>query len=80
MNDPTYMYEDTLAALISMGFTERDARALLNELIEAHTAPLKEQIASMQKDVDTLARLRGAGVDNWEGYSLAFDDPDEEDE
>ncbi len=28
----------------------------------------------------TLARLEAAGVDNWEGYSYAFDEDDEEDD
>ncbi|WP_420381697.1 hypothetical protein [Novosphingobium sp.] len=31
------------------------------------------------KAQDTLARLEAAGVDNWEGYHLAFQDEDEGD-
>lgn len=30
------------------------------------------------RDQDTLSRLEAAGVDNWDGYSFAFEDEDEE--
>ena len=32
---------------------------------------LKEQVASMEKDVEFLECLRAAGVTNWEGYEDA---------
>lgn len=37
------------------------------------------ELESLREDRDFLQRLRNAGVDNWEGYSFAFQD-DEEDE
>lgn len=32
------------------------------------------------KDSEFLARLRAAGVDNWDGYHMGFPDSDEEDD
>ena len=37
----------------------------------------KEKWASIQKELAWLRCLRIAGVDNWEGYSYAFDVMDE---
>lgn len=35
---------------------------------------LEDQVVKLEKDSKFLAALEAAGVDNWEGYSLAFED------
>lgn len=52
-------------------------RQLLDQLAEEEQAKSAERIAELEKDSETLARLEAAGVDNWEGYSHAFEDEDE---
>lgn len=37
-----------------------------------------KEYRSLLRDSQTLSRLEGAGVDNWEGYHLAFDDEEDE--
>ena len=41
----------------------------------------KQLYLKLKRDSDFLRRLEAAGVDNWEGYSYAFEDDilDEED-
>jgi len=39
----------------------------------------KAKYKRLLDDQSVLRRLEAAGVDNWEGYSYAFDDEDEED-
>lgn len=40
----------------------------------------KDEYQSLYEDSEFLHRLRAAGVDNWEGYSEAFDEDDEEED
>ncbi len=37
-------------------------------------------ICQLEKSADTLRKLEAAGVDNWEGYSEAFQEDDELDD
>ncbi len=39
-----------------------------------------KEYARLKKDSATLAKLEAAGVDNWEGYSFAFESDEDEDE
>lgn len=39
-----------------------------------------ERYKALNESDATLCRLEAAGVDNWEGYSNAFEDDEEEDE
>jgi hypothetical protein len=55
---------------LSIEEAERTVRLLVTEQTD--------RIEELEKDSDFLARLHGAGVDNWEGYSSAFDDEEEE--
>lgn len=48
----------------------------LNRLCREHRA----RIAELEKDSARLAALEAAGVDNWEGYSNAFAEGDEDDD
>lgn len=32
-----------------------------------------DELAELERDSETLAKLDAAGVDNWEGYSYAFE-------
>lgn len=48
------------------------------ESLEDEIKRLRAQIVELQKDSDFLNRLRNAGVDNWEGYSQACSDKDDD--
>jgi hypothetical protein len=37
----------------------------------------RKELDALRKDSEFLARLRDAGVDNWEGYDQAFGSPEE---
>ncbi|MDX3165883.1 hypothetical protein PV516_19035 [Streptomyces scabiei] len=39
----------------------------------ADNARLQARVAEMEEDVSTLRALEAAGVDSWEGYSIAFE-------
>jgi hypothetical protein len=41
---------------------------------------LQRELKRLRERDGILCRLEAAGVDNWEGYSTAFDDEDEEDD
>lgn len=45
---------------------------------ETVTIPLSEY-EDLKRSSLFLSRLEAAGVDNWEGYDLAFEDEDEDD-
>lgn len=57
----------------SMGKFDEQTRFIVREMTVLPT----QSVQSLQKDADTLARLRAAGVDNWEGYHFAFGEDDE---
>ena len=42
--------------------------------LRAEIARLRDENAELQEDSDLLGRLQAVGVDNWEGYELAFED------
>ena len=48
----------------------------MNENVETITITKKEYDRLVERD-EFLSRLEGAGVDNWEGYSYAFDEEEE---
>lgn len=39
-----------------------------------------EEYQKLKYDSEVLARLKAAGVDNWEGYNVAFDEDYEDGE
>ncbi len=39
-----------------------------------------KKLGKLEKDSEFLGALEAAGVDNWEGYSYAFEDEEEEDD
>lgn len=41
--------------------------------LKAEIERLKEYIEENEQDLKFLRALRSAGVDNWEGYSIAID-------
>lgn len=47
-------------------------------LVQPEIERLRARVAELEEDSKKLARLEAAGVDNWEGYSNAFRD-DEDD-
>jgi hypothetical protein len=47
--------------------------------METVTIP-KKVYERLKEDSRVLAALEAAGVDNWEGYSYAFEDEDDEEE
>ena len=58
--------------------TEKEARELVAAVQGEVPSRESARIAQLEKDSDFLARLHGAGVNNWEGYSNALDDEEEE--
>jgi hypothetical protein len=55
-------------------YSSRAKESMLMLLAEAHlAAEMRQQIAEMREDVDTLKALRSAGVDSWEGYDFAME-------
>lgn len=71
---------DVCAAKVLQPEDEELANTTL-EVVAAFDAEIKAkdaEIASLKEDSEKLARLEAAGVDNWEGYSEAFTDEEEE--
>ena len=52
----------------------------MQELEEERIAIYMSYYKELLRDQKKLRKLEAAGVDNWEGYSIAIDGEDEEDE
>lgn len=53
--------------------TEKPTADMTREELTAEVERLRAAVAEMRDDVELLGRLEAAGVDNWEGYALAFE-------
>lgn len=51
-----------------------------NELGAEFRKLLVDHVGHLEERNDFLCRLEAAGVDNWCGYDLAFDDEEEDDD
>lgn len=60
-------------------YYQESARDLAERIVdlEDEAAELNRLNIIPKEDSKVLARLEAAGVDNWEGYSHAFEDEDE---
>jgi hypothetical protein len=66
---------DDREARIARYYQGEHASQLAEWLVDA-----EDEIETLEKRSKILSRLEAAGVDNWEGYSYAFQDEDEEDD
>ena len=71
--------EDTLKTILEENHDDPAAVMVFNHVI-AEITKLRKQIILLKARDDTLSKLEAAGVDNWEGYSEAFQDDDEDEE
>ena len=60
--------------------TEDESTKIFFTAIVQEITKLRRKIIKLQERSDFLSRLEAAGVDNWEGYSEAFDGDEDEDD